>query len=156
MACLDLTNSFGALENKEQILQHLAAHAINVHLKDFAVERIEFLMGFAFRGRPVGEGCLPLADLFSTLAKHGNRPNVIVEHWTPFAGTLEKTLERVPALMPEPLPATIPASFPAIHNTSPNAMSSVRSAILWIGSNPSPVCRIGSWRLPLPSALLER
>jgi sugar phosphate isomerase/epimerase len=93
VACLDLTNSFGALENKEQILQHLAAHAINVHLKDFAVERIEFLMGFAFRGRPVGEGCLPLADLFSTLAKHGNRPNVIVEHWTPFAGTLEKTLE---------------------------------------------------------------
>jgi 3-oxoisoapionate decarboxylase len=92
-ACLDLTNSFGALENKEQILNHLAAQAINVHLKDFAVERVEFLMGFAFRGRPVGEGCLPLTDLFSTLAKFGNRPNVIVEHWTPFAGTLEKTLE---------------------------------------------------------------
>lgn len=91
--CLDLTNSFGALENEEEILRHLAAHTINVHLKDFAIERIEYLMGFAFRGRPVGEGCLPLVDLFSNLAKNGNRPNVIVEHWTPFAGTLEKTLE---------------------------------------------------------------
>jgi len=91
--CLDLTNSFGALENKEEILRHLAAQAINVHLKDFAVERIEYLMGFAFRGRPVGAGRLPLTDLFSTLAKTGNRPNVIVEHWTPFAQTLEKTLE---------------------------------------------------------------
>jgi sugar phosphate isomerase/epimerase len=91
--CLDLTNSFGALENKEEILRHLAAHAINVHLKDFAIERIEYLMGFAFRGRPVGEGRLPLTDLFSTLAEIGRRPNVIVEHWTPFAGTLEKTLQ---------------------------------------------------------------
>ena len=91
--CLDLTNSFGALENKEEILGHLAAHAINLHLKDFAIERIEHLMGFAFRGRPVGEGRLPLADLFSTLAEIGRKPNVIVEHWTPFAGTLEKTLE---------------------------------------------------------------
>jgi sugar phosphate isomerase/epimerase len=91
--CLDLTNSFGALENKEEILRHLAAHAINVHLKDFAIERIEYLMGFAFRGRPVGEGSLPLADLFSTLAEIGRRPNVIVEHWTSFTETLEKTLE---------------------------------------------------------------
>jgi 3-oxoisoapionate decarboxylase len=91
--CLDLTNSFGALENKEEILCHLAAHAINVHLKDFAIERIEYLMGFAFRGRPVGEGRLPLADLFSILAEIGRRPNVIVEHWTPFTGTLEQTLE---------------------------------------------------------------
>lgn len=91
--CLDLTNSFGALENKEEILRNLSSHAISVHLKDFAVERIEHLMGFAFRGRPVGEGRLPLKELFTTLAQIGRHPNVIVEHWAPFGGTLEKTLQ---------------------------------------------------------------
>jgi sugar phosphate isomerase/epimerase len=55
--CLDLTNSFGALENADEILGNLVPFTISVHLKEFAVERLEFLMGFAFRGKPTVKGC---------------------------------------------------------------------------------------------------
>jgi hypothetical protein len=42
--CLDLTNIFGALE-KDEILHNVAPFTISVHLKEFAVERLGFLMG---------------------------------------------------------------------------------------------------------------
>ncbi len=91
--CLDLTNSFGALESAEQILEALALHTVNVHLKEFVVERTAHLMGFAFKGRPTGQGKLPLTQIFETLVRHGRSPNVIVELWTPFQGSLERTLD---------------------------------------------------------------
>ena len=90
--CLDLTNSYGALENTGEILDNLAPLAVNLHLKEFVIERLPHLMGFAFRGRPVGQGRLPLTEIFSRLAATGHRPNVIIEHWTPFAGSLAETL----------------------------------------------------------------
>lgn len=90
--CLDLTNSYGALENTGEILDALAPLTINLHLKEFVIERLPHLMGFAFRGRPVGQGRLPLAELFTRLAAAGRRPNVIIEHWTPFTGSLAETL----------------------------------------------------------------
>jgi 3-oxoisoapionate decarboxylase len=91
--CLDLTNSFGALESADGILDALAPLTINVHLKEFTIERIAYLMGFEFRGRPTGTGRLPIEKIFSRLDQAGRTPNVIVELWTPFAGSLEKTLE---------------------------------------------------------------
>jgi sugar phosphate isomerase/epimerase len=90
--CLDLTNSFGALESAEQMLNNLAPLTINLHLKEFTVERLDHLMGFAFLGRPTGKGMLPLEQIFTRLAQFGRRPDVIVELWTPFTKTLEDTL----------------------------------------------------------------
>ena len=90
--CLDLTNSFGALESAEQVLGNLAPLTINLHLKDFTIERLDYLMGFAFLGRPIGKGRLPLDQIFTCLAKFGHRPDIIVELWTPFTKTLEDTL----------------------------------------------------------------
>jgi hypothetical protein len=46
------------MESAEEILRHLAPFTISVHLKDFAVERLEYLMGFTFRGKPTGQGIL--------------------------------------------------------------------------------------------------
>jgi 3-oxoisoapionate decarboxylase len=91
--CLDLTNSFGALESADEILRNLAPFTISVHLKEFAVERLEFLMGFAFRGKPVGQGMLPLQKMFEALAASSRQANVIVEQWPPFQETLSKTIE---------------------------------------------------------------
>jgi sugar phosphate isomerase/epimerase len=91
--CLDLTNSFGALESAEEILDALVPLTLNVHLKEFTIERIAYLMGFEFRGRPTGTGRLPIEKIFSRLHQAGRTPNVIVELWTPFAGSLEETLE---------------------------------------------------------------
>ena len=65
--CLDLTNSFAAMESADEILSNLASWTISVHLKEFTVERLEYLMGFAFRGKPVGQGVLPLTKIFEAL-----------------------------------------------------------------------------------------
>jgi 3-oxoisoapionate decarboxylase len=91
--CLDLTNSFGALESADEILRNLVPFTISVHLKEFAVERLEFLMGFAFRGKPTGRGMLPLPKMFAALSAASRQANVIVEQWPPFQETLAKTIE---------------------------------------------------------------
>jgi sugar phosphate isomerase/epimerase len=91
--CLDLTNSFGALESADEILGNLVPFTISVHLKEFAVERLEFLMGFAFRGKPTGQGMLRLRKMFDALAAASRQANVIVEQWPPFQDTLSKTME---------------------------------------------------------------
>jgi len=91
--CLDLTNSLGALESADEILGNLVPFTISVHLKEFAVERLEYLMGFAFRGKPTGQGMLPLRKMFEALAAASRRANVIVEQWPPFRETLTKTIE---------------------------------------------------------------
>jgi sugar phosphate isomerase/epimerase len=91
--CLDLTNSFGALESADEILENLVPFAISVHVKEFAVERLEYLMGFAFRGKPTGQGKLPLQKMFAALAGASRQANVIVEQWPPFRETLSKTME---------------------------------------------------------------
>jgi 3-oxoisoapionate decarboxylase len=91
--CLDLTNSFAAMESADEILGNLAPFTISVHLKEFTVERLEFLMGFAFRGKPTGQGVLPLAKIFETLLAKSRKANVIVEQWPPFRENLEKTME---------------------------------------------------------------
>lgn len=92
--CLDLTNSFAAMESADEILSNLASWTISVHLKEFTVERLEYLMGFAFRGKPVGQGVLPLTKIFEALLAQSRRANVIVEQWPPFFGDLETTIER--------------------------------------------------------------
>ncbi len=91
--CLDLTNSFAAMESADEILENLAPSTISVHLKEFTVERLEYLMGFAFRGKPTGQGVLPLTKIFDTLLANNRKANVIVEQWPPFYETLEKTME---------------------------------------------------------------
>ena len=91
--CLDLTNSFAAMESADEILQNLAPFTISVHLKEFTVERLEYLMGFAFRGKPTGQGVLPLRKIFETLLANSRKANVIVEQWPPFNESLEKTME---------------------------------------------------------------
>jgi len=90
--CLDVTNSFGALESAEQILDNLAPLTINVHLKDFAIERTNYLMGFACVGRPIGQGKLPLQLILSRLAKFNRSPDLIVELWPPLQKTLDDTV----------------------------------------------------------------
>jgi sugar phosphate isomerase/epimerase len=91
--CLDLTNSFGALESADEILNNLVPFTNSVHLKEFAVERLEFLMGFAFRGKPTGQGMLPLRKMFDALVEASRQANVIVEQWPPFQETLSKTMD---------------------------------------------------------------
>jgi len=90
--CLDTVNSFGALEGPAQTIAELAPHAINLHVKDFDVVRVENQMGFAIVGRPAGEGRLDVEWLFDRVRQEGKEPDAILELWTPFADNVENTM----------------------------------------------------------------
>jgi len=90
--CLDTVNSFGALEGMEHVIATLAPYAINVHVKDFRVERIDTKMGYLVSGCPAGEGRLDIPALWERMERYGRKPNLILEQWPPFAGSVENTI----------------------------------------------------------------
>jgi 3-oxoisoapionate decarboxylase len=90
--CLDVTNSFAGLESADQILDNLAPFALNVHLKDFVIERTNHLMGFACVGRPLGTGQLPLNAILGRLTEFHHCPDLIIELWPPPGRSLGETI----------------------------------------------------------------
>lgn len=81
--CLDTANSLGAGEGIREVLAHLAPVCVNLHLKDFAIERLPYLMGFTISGRSLGQGMLPLEDTIRAVASHGRCDTAVIETWPP-------------------------------------------------------------------------
>jgi len=50
--CLDTVNSLGALETPEVVVETLAPLTVNLHIKDFAIDRVPQMMGFVVSGVP--------------------------------------------------------------------------------------------------------
>jgi sugar phosphate isomerase/epimerase len=92
--CLDTVNSFGALEGPNVVVQTLAPYTLNLHVKDFIIERVSSQMGFVIRGCPAGQGRLNIPWLLDQLRAARRDVNAIVELWTPFGPTLEETIAR--------------------------------------------------------------
>ena len=92
--CLDTVNSFGALEGTSAVVEALGPWTVNLHLKEFAVERLDHRMGFTIEGRPLGSGRLDVPWLLARLRDLGRDPNAILEQWTPRGDTVEATLSR--------------------------------------------------------------
>ena len=90
--CLDTVNSFGALEGPVVVVQRLAPHVVNLHVKDFVIGRPEHNMGFVLQGVPAGQGRLDMHWLLDALAEAGRSPDVILELWPPQQETLEDTI----------------------------------------------------------------
>jgi sugar phosphate isomerase/epimerase len=89
--CLDTVNSLGALEGPEVVVAGLAPWAVNLHVKDFVVQRADHMMGFTVEGRPAGEGQLDVEWLLAELRKAGRDCNAILELWTPPEADVEAT-----------------------------------------------------------------
>jgi sugar phosphate isomerase/epimerase len=89
---LDTVNSLGREERTQDVVAKLARYAIVVHYKDYAIERVDHRMGFLVVGRPAGEGRVDAHWLFDSLAQAGRDPQVIVELWPPFLGSVEATI----------------------------------------------------------------
>jgi len=90
--CLDTVNSLGALEGPDVVVATLGPYAVNVHVKDFTVERSNSSLGFDVRGRPVGGGRLDLDRLFAAVPP--DRPvTAVVELWTPRQADVAATVE---------------------------------------------------------------
>lgn len=92
--CLDVGNSFGALEGPEVVVETLGPLAVNLHLKDFVVRRVESRMGFTVEGRPAGQGQLDMPWVLQRLREMGRDPNAILELWTPPEERLSDTIAK--------------------------------------------------------------
>jgi sugar phosphate isomerase/epimerase len=101
--CLDTVNSMGAGEGVAEVVATLAPHTLNLHVKDFAVERVSHKMGFVVMGCPAGRGMLDVPRLVGEVRKHGPCQSAVLELWTPPADTIEETVVREAAWADESL-----------------------------------------------------
>jgi len=90
--CLDTVNSMGAAEGIETITRILSPHTVNLHIKEFVVERHSHMMGFTIEGRPVGTGQLPVEWILAQLGPQCR--SAILEQWTPPEQFLENTMPK--------------------------------------------------------------
>jgi len=91
--CLDTVNNFGALEGPEVVLNTLAPYVLNLHIKDFAIARIDTAMGYLVTGKPAGEGRLNVPDVIELLNQNNRAINIILELWPPYQNSVEATIQ---------------------------------------------------------------
>jgi 3-oxoisoapionate decarboxylase len=98
--CLDIANSFGALEGPEVVVQTLGPLALNLHVKGFSVRRANQQMGFVIEGCPLSRGQLSIPWLLAALRSQAGPQggplsyNAILEQWTPAEPTLAATIAK--------------------------------------------------------------
>jgi sugar phosphate isomerase/epimerase len=92
--CLDTANSFGALEGPEVVVDALAPWTVNLHLKDFGIQRLSHNLGFIIKGCPMGQGRLDLPWLLERLSAAGRDPNAVLELWTSPEDDIEATVRK--------------------------------------------------------------
>ncbi len=91
--CLDTANSLGRPETLQTVVENLAEHAVVLHAKDYDIRRIDTRMGFSVVGTPAGDGRVDFDWVLAELRRRGRSGiSVIVEHWPPFAGSIEETI----------------------------------------------------------------
>ena len=90
--CLDTVNNFGALESPSQVLSELAPFVVNLHIKEFQIQRVPYMMGYMVTGCPAGTGRLDVENLLRTLDGSARKINVILEQWPTYPGTVEESI----------------------------------------------------------------
>jgi sugar phosphate isomerase/epimerase len=92
--CLDTANSLGAGEGLETVIGTLAPLTVNLHIKDFHIERVPHLMGFTVSGRPAGVGFLDVPGLLERLGPFSRCRTAILELWTPPESDVQQTIAK--------------------------------------------------------------
>lgn len=87
--CLDGANSLGAGEDIYTVLDQLAPHVVNLHLKDFSIRRLPTQLGFVVEGQASGDGML---DLDAMLPRLASSISAIIELWVPERESIDATL----------------------------------------------------------------
>ncbi len=90
--CLDSVNSLGKGEGFGEVFSKLLPYTINVHIKDYVIQRKSHQMGFDVRGVVAGQGMLPIPKLLAELAKLGRCESAILELWPPPEQDLQSTI----------------------------------------------------------------
>lgn len=92
--CLDTVNSLGAGEGLNEVLDQLAPLTVNLHLKDYAITRVPYAMGFTVEGRPAGSGRLPVAQVRDLVARWGRCQTAVLETWVPPENSVAETIAK--------------------------------------------------------------
>lgn len=90
--CLDTANSLGAGEGLSEIVSVLGPHTLNLHIKDFTVQRLNHKMGFRISGCTAGAGIINIPVLVDEIKKHGRCSSAILEIWSDPEATIEDTI----------------------------------------------------------------
>lgn len=90
--CLDTANSIGAGEGLQTVRDVLGPLTVNLHIKDFHVERLPHLMGFSVTGRPAGAGFLDTPALLKSLEPFQKCHTAVLELWTPLQADVPETI----------------------------------------------------------------
>lgn len=92
--CVDVANSFGAMEGTEVIVNELGPLAVNLHVKGFKIYRASHNMGLIIEGTSLEKSMLDHSWLFGKIKEFGRDYNVILEQWTPPESDIEATIEK--------------------------------------------------------------
>lgn len=92
--CLDTVNSIGANEGFGQILPILLPYTVNLHVKDFTIQRVADKMGFLVRGVPAGDGMLAIPDLLKEMKAYGKCLSATLEIWMEPERTIAETVAK--------------------------------------------------------------
>lgn len=90
--CLDSVNSMGAGEGFETVSEILAPYTINLHVKDFTINRVSHKMGFVIEGCPAGKGMLNIPGLLRNIDHYSRCRSAILELWTTPEKSIEETI----------------------------------------------------------------
>lgn len=92
--CLDCVNSMGAGEGLEYVVDILAPYTVNLHIKDFIVNRLPHQMGFTIEGCPAGTGLINVGLLMEKVERYGRCESAILEQWVVPGHTKAATLKK--------------------------------------------------------------
>ncbi len=67
---------------------------MNLHIKDFGIQRLPHLMGFQIDGRPAGQGMLNVPWLLSKITPFGRCQTAILEQWVVPEQSLSDTIRK--------------------------------------------------------------
>ena len=90
--CLDVANSLGREEPMTHVTQVLAPYTVNLHIKEYTIQRLPSYHGFVIHGAPFGKGMCDMDWLLPYLKKHSKGDfNAILEQWVPAQATVDET-----------------------------------------------------------------
>lgn len=90
---LDTANSLGVEEPLYYVIEVLMPYIEEVHMKEYAIKRMEHKLGFEIFGVPLGEGRINVDKLIKTLIDAGKKHvHLIIEQWTPFQKSINATI----------------------------------------------------------------
>ncbi len=92
--CLDCVNSIGAGEGLEQVANLLAPHTVNLHIKDFNIQRLSHKMGFTVNGEIAGKGMLDLEWLLPKIKNYNRCKTAVLEQWVPPENDSKETCDK--------------------------------------------------------------